>query len=56
MQGSDVYANIPNIKHATKIITKLLYKTNSILIEEFVQGNVYRILVFNDNITCRKEN
>ena len=50
MQGADVYANIDDIFQVHSILKKLLKKTNSILIEEFVQGNVYRVFVFNNTI------
>lgn len=50
MQGSDVYANIDNIQLARKLLKNLLKKTDNILIEEFVQGNVYRVFVFNNKI------
>lgn len=50
IQGSDVYADIINMKQARPILIKLLKKTNNILIEECIQGNTYRVLVLNDTI------
>jgi cyanophycin synthetase len=49
-QGANIYANVSNIFEATKIMKKMLLKTNDIIIEEQVNGISYRIFVFNDVI------
>ena len=48
-RGSYVFANIPE-ENVKEIITLILKKTNDILIEEYYEGNTYRILMLNGEI------
>ena len=48
--GINVHMDINSNKEAYDIIKKLLKENKNIIIEEQVRGNVYRILVFNDEI------
>jgi cyanophycin synthetase len=49
-QSKDVNVNIKNRNDMTKIIKKLLKKYNNIIIEKFLVGENYRIMVFRNKI------
>ena len=46
----DVYVNISNEKELIKIINKLEGKYKKLIIEEMIEGELYRILIINNNI------
>lgn len=48
--GDGVYTNITNVREALPIIKKLLERHANLIIEEYIDGNSYRILLFNDTI------
>lgn len=48
--GDGVHTNITRITDAKKIISTLLKNTNDILIEEYINGHTYRILLFNNQV------
>jgi cyanophycin synthetase len=48
--GKDVYMNIHNTKQLKKILTNITLRKQKIMIEEQKNGDVFRILVFNNNI------
>ena len=49
-QSKGVHLNITNRNDVKKIIIKLSKKYNELIIEEFVKGNLYRILIINNKI------
>ena len=49
-QGKDVFTNINNKEKFRSILDYLLNKYNSIMYEEQIKGNDYRIFMFNDKV------
>ena len=50
MQGKDVYTHIDNQEEFNIILKKLLNNYDQIMLENLVEGNNYRIFVFNNKI------
>ena len=50
MQGKDVYTHIDNQDEFNKILNKLLNNYDKIMLENLVEGNNYRIFVFNNKV------
>ena len=50
MQGKDVYTHIDNQNEFDNILNNLLKKYDKIMLENLVNGNNYRIFVFNDKV------
>ena len=50
MQGKDVFTHIDNQTEFDSILNKLLKKYDKIMLENLVNGNNYRIFVFNDKV------
>ena len=50
MQGKDVYTHIDNQDEFNKILNKLLNNYDKIMLENLVEGNNYRIFVFNNRV------
>ena len=50
MQGKDVFTHIDNQNEFDKILNNLLRKYDKIMLENLVNGNNYRIFVFNDKV------
>lgn len=49
-RGMGVFTNIQNVNQLTKLLNKVLKMTNDIIIEEYIEENSYRILVFNNSV------
>lgn len=50
MQGKDVYTHIDTQEEFDHIINKLIIKYDKIMLENLVEGNNYRIFIFNDKV------
>ena len=50
MQGKDVFTHIDNQTEFDSILNKLLKKYDKIMLENLLNGNNYRIFVFNDKV------
>lgn len=50
MQGKDVYTHIDTQKEFDEILNKLLLKYDKIMLENLVEGNNFRIFVFNNKV------
>ena len=49
-QGLDVYPYVTNRIQFNNILSKLLSKYDNVLLEELIEGNSYRVIVFNNKV------